>query len=66
MSNIRDYFKYFIKKYQTAIDYSSKRIYVHKIEKGIKFRIKKVYYLKLLMSVMVKLLESTKNKVTKD
>ena len=44
----------------------SKTIHVNKIEIRITFRIKKGYYLELLIPETMKLLESTKNKVTKD
>ena len=42
------------------------RICANKIENTITFRIKTGYYLKLLTSEMMKLLGSTKNKITKD
>ena len=41
-------------------------IYVNKIENGITFKIKIGYYLELLTPVTMKLLGSTKNKITKD
>ena len=42
------------------------RIYVNKIENRIKFKIKTGYYLELLTPETMKLLESTKSKITKD
>ena len=41
-------------------------IYVNKIENRITFKIKTRYYLELLMPETVKLLGSTKSKITKD
>ena len=48
------------------IDNPLTRIYVNKIENRITFKIKAGYYLKLLTPEMMKLLGSTKNKITKD
>ena len=42
------------------------RIYVNKIEKSVKFRIKNGYYLELLTPETMKLLGSTESKITKD
>ena len=42
------------------------RIYVNKAETIITFRAKTKYHIELLISGTMKLLESTKNKVTKD
>ena len=42
------------------------RMYVNKIETGITFKIKTRYYLKLLIAEMIKLLESTKDKISKE
>ena len=41
-------------------------MYINKIENRITFRAKTGYYLELLMLETVKLLESTKSKITKD
>ena len=41
-------------------------IHVNKIENRITFKIKTGYYLELLVSEIMKLLESTKTKITKD
>ena len=42
------------------------RIHVNKIGHRITFKIKAGYYLELIMSETIKLLGSTKNKITKD
>ena len=47
-------------------DNSSITIYINKIENKITFRIKTVYYLELLMPETMKLLGSSKSKITKD
>ena len=41
-------------------------IYVNKIENRIRFQIKKGYYIELLTPETMKLLPSTKSKITKD
>ena len=41
-------------------------MYVNKIENRIKFKIKTGYYLELLTPESIKLLGSSKNKITKD
>ena len=41
-------------------------MYVDKVEKRIMFRIKEMYYLNLLTPETMKLLVSTKSKITKD
>ena len=41
-------------------------IYVNKIENRISFKTKAGYYLELLTPEIIKLLESTKSKITKD
>ena len=43
-----------------------RRVYVNKIKNKITFKIKTGHYLELLMSEKMKLLESTKNKITKN
>ena len=42
------------------------RIYVNKVENRITFKIKTGYHLELLMPEAIKLLESTKSKITKE
>ena len=46
--------------------YISIKIYINKIENRVTFKIKKGYYLELLTSETMKLLGSTKSKITKD
>ena len=65
-SDIPDYFKYILKKHETVTDNPSIRIYVNKIENRITFKIKAGYYLEFLMPETMKLLRSTKSKITKD
>ena len=56
----------FIKKHET-LDYNSpKNICLNKTESGIAFKIETEYYLDLLTLGRMKLLRSTKNKITKD
>ena len=59
-------FEYILKKHGENIDNSSIRIYVHKIENRITFKIKIGYHLELLTPETIKLLGSTKNKITRD
>ena len=62
VSTIQNYFEYILKKHGENIDNPS----VSKIENRITFRIKTGYYLELLTPETMKLLGSTKNKITKD
>ena len=55
-----------LKKDETVTDNPSIRIYVNKIENRITFKIKTGYYLELLTPETMKLLGSTKSKITKD
>ena len=64
--DVQDYFEYILKKRNENIDNPSIRIYVNKIENRVTFKIKLGYYLELLIPEAMKLLGSTKNKVTKD
>ena len=66
VSDIQDYFEYILKKHGEDIDKPSVQIYVNKIENRVTFKIKNRYSLELLTSETMKLLESTKNKITKD
>ena len=66
MPNIQDYFKYIIKKHEVVTDNPPIRIYENQIENMITLRITAGCYLELLMPDTVKLLESTKSKITKD
>ena len=65
VSDIQHYFKYIIKKHETVIDNSPIRIYVNQIENRISHRMNIGYYLELLTAQTLKLLGSTKNKITK-
>ena len=56
----------YLKKHGKDIDKPSVQIYVNKIENRITFKIKNGYSLELLTPETMKLLESTKNKITKD
>ena len=56
----------YFKRRSEKIDNLPIRIYVNKIEKRIKFRIKTWHYLQLLTPETMKLLGTTKNKITKD
>ena len=66
VSDIQVYFEYIIEKHETAPDNPSIMIYVNKIENRITFKIKTGYYLELLTPETLKLLGSTKGKITKD
>ena len=65
ISDIQDYFEYILKKHKES-DNPSIRIYLNKIENRITFKIKTGYYLKLLTPETMKLLGSTKSRITKD
>ena len=66
VSDIQDYFDYIFKKHWEDIDKPSVQIYVNKIENRVTFKIKNGYSLELLTPETMKLLGSTKNKITKD
>ena len=66
VSNIQDYFEYILKKNSESVDNPSIRIYVHKIENRITFKIKSGYYLERLTPETMKLLGSAENKINKD
>ena len=66
ISDIQDYFEYILKKHGEDTDKPSVQIYVNKIENRVIFKIKNGYSLELLTSETMKLLGSTKNKITKD
>ena len=55
-----------MKKHGEYIDKPSVQIYVNKIENRVTFKIKNGYSLEILMPETMKLLGSTKNKITKD
>ena len=66
VSDIQDYFEYILIKHEENTDKPSVQIYVNKIENSVTFKIKDGYSLELLTSGTMKLLGSTKNKITKD
>ena len=66
MSDIPDYFEYILEKHREDIDEPSVQIYVNKTENRITFKIKDGYSLELLTPETMKLLGSTKNKITED
>ena len=66
MSDIQDYFKYILEKHGENIDEPSVQIYVNKIENRIILKIKNGYSLELLTPKTMKLLRSTKNKITEN
>ena len=66
VSDIQDYFEYILKKHGEKTDNPSIKIDVNKIENRITFKIKTGYYLELLTPERMKLLGSTKSKITKD
>ena len=66
LSDIQDYLKCILKKYEAVTGNASINIYINKIEKKITFKIKTGYYLELLTHETMKLLRSTKSKISKD
>ena len=66
ISDIQDYFKHIKKKHNESIDNPPIKIYLNKLENRITFKIKTGYHLELLTPKKMKLLESTKNKLSKD
>ena len=66
VSDIQDYFDFILKKHGEGIDKPSVQIYVNKIENRVTFKIKNGYSLELLTPETMKLLGSTKNKITEN
>ena len=66
VSDIQDYFEYILKNNGENNDKASIHIYVNKIKNRVTFKIKDAYSLELLTPETMKLLESTKNKITKN
>ena len=66
ISDIQDYFEYILKNHGENTDKPSIHIYVNKIKNRITFKIKNGYSLEILTRETMKLLGSTKNKITKD
>ena len=65
VSDIHNYFQNILKKHETVTDDLSIMVSVNKIENRITFKIKTELYLELLMPETMKLLGSTKSKITK-
>ena len=65
VSDIQDYFEDILKKYGENINNPSIKIYVNKIAKRITFKIKTGHSFEILIPKRMKLLGSTKNKITK-
>ena len=65
IADIQDYFEFFFKKYQTLTESLPVQIYPNKIKNRIVFKVKTGYKLELLSSETMKLLGSTKKKLTK-
>ena len=65
VSDIQDYFEYIIKIYETVTNNPSIMIYINKTENRFMFKIKTEYYFELLTSETMKLLRSTKSKISK-
>ena len=66
ISDIQEYFEYILKKHREKTDRPSIRIYINKVENRITFKVKTGYYLELLTPETMKLLGSTKSKITKN
>ena len=66
VSNIQEYFEYILKKHGENIDEPPVEIYVNEIKNRITFKIKNEYSLELLTLETMKLLGSTKIKITED
>ena len=66
VSDIQSYFEYILKKYGEDIDEPSAEIYVNKTENRITFKIEKGHSYEFLTPETMKLLGSTKNKISKD
>ena len=66
VSDIQDYFECILRKHETNANNPSIKIYVNKLEKRITIKLKIGYYPDLLTPESMKLLRSTKSKITKD
>ena len=66
VADIQDHFKCIFKNHETITNNPSIMIYVNKIENRITLKIKAGYYLEILTHKTMKLLGSTKSKVTED
>ena len=63
ISDIQDYFEFFIKKHETLTENSPVQIYPNKIKNRIIFKIKAGYKLELLTPETMRLLGSTKKDI---
>ena len=66
VSDIQDYFECIIKKHETLAYNLLIQIYVNRIENRITFKIKIGYFLELSTSETIKLLGSSKKRISKD
>ena len=66
VSDIQNYFEFILEEHGENIDEPSVQIYVNKIENRIILKIKNGYSLELLTPKTMKLLRSTKNKITEN
>ena len=66
VSDVQDYFEYIIKKHETVTDNHQIRIYLNRIKNRMTFRVKRGYYLELLMSETMKLRGRTEKNIDKD
>ena len=66
ISDNQDYFEYIVKKHGEKTVNPSIRIYINKTEDRITFKIKTGYYIEFLTPETMKLLESTKSKITEN
>ena len=66
ITNIQDYFEYVLNKHGEKTVNLSIKIYMNKIGNRITFKIKAGYYLELLTPRTMKLIGSTKSKITKN
>ena len=65
VSDIQNYFEHILKKHREDIDKPSVPVYVNKVENRVTFKSKNGYNLELLTPETMRLLGSTKNKITK-
>ena len=66
VSNIKDYFEYIIKKYETMTYNSPIRLFVSKIENMVTFRTTTGHHLEFLTHEAMKVLRGTKSNINKD
>ena len=66
LPGIQYYLEHILKKHGESVDKPPVQMYLNKIENRVTFKIKSGYSFKLLTPETMKLLGSTKNKITKD